>query len=591
MQLPHGWAIHPTNPAWAYEVANPANMQEVAKLTAQAAPPQPPPLPASMHGPLHDAPMGPPGFPTTQYLTQSSGPITPPGYGAPPSYGAPQHAAPQGYGAPAAAPAGNGPIDWTQYQAINTEQWADENETAVRAAMGYDSKATNFIWIDFEPVKTIGAKSILTARIVPDLFHGGSALSVPTSRHKMFTEYNPNYKGNKRVQFFNCLDQPGGPGNCPIDKAIEIIGGSGLQGAREHVDNFMPETTMCWQIILLDDIQRHYVQEVNDAGQPVIDPATGQPKWKLVPGVIRMKSTLNTAVRDLMRHHSDPSHPQFGYPIKLIREKFGPADMNVRYSAVNLEKSAIDPSLHPILSNAIDLKGEMLRFWKREDLEVIADSMLAKWGQSTRTQVQVPGAMPGAPPAGEQWLPHSQPGWEWNPATGQIRAAGAPPAPPAAYQPPQLPQLPPGPPAGPPQSPQLPYHPQAHMMGPGYQPNMAPPPAPAQPPQLPPSPPAQPPSGPAPSAGAYPPGPPGLPPPGAPGLPPGGPPAGMPPPPPGPGMPPGTMPQAAPPPPPQQPQQPQQQAPSVPQGGGMTPEQLEASFGGPAPGKTDDVPF
>ena len=508
MNLPQGWALHPENPAWAYEVANPSNMVEAASLAA--APPAAPPA------------------------------------------------------APAAA---NGEIAGD----MDVQAWLGQHEANVRKTMGWTEREKNFFWLDFDKVERPGDESVLTVRLIPDMFRQDqSGLCVPVSRHRIFGEYIENF--DRRMAFIPSLNNEGGGGDCPLQKAIETVKSSNIPGASEHVANFDPETSFAWQCIYLDDYQKHYVQEVDANGQPVIGP-DGQPKWKLVPAVIRMKKTLHNSVLDLMRHKALPFHLNQGYPIKLIRRRTGPNPMNVEYKAVDLQPSPVDEAQMAVVRNAIDLKKALLTdaFWKRSDLQKIADNIVQKHGLPP-----IYGNGQAAPSMnGGGWMAHPQsPAHEYNPQTGQVREKQAAPSAPVAPQAP--PMAPPAPPISPP----------GFMAGAPNPPAAPPAPpmaaAPPAPPMAPPAPPAAPP---APPVAATPPAPPGLPPVAAPGLPPGGMPANGPglPPPPGPGMPPGLAPQAAPPPPPPAPAAPPAAPPGAPAAaGGMTPEQLEQSLGASA---------
>ncbi len=579
MQLPPGWAIHPQSPQHAYEVANPNNVQPITAFAQHA--------------------------PAMGYPQQPAAPPQHYGYAQPPAHG--------GYAAPAPAaapPAGGNPF--ANYQPIDVNAWLAQHETEVRQTMGWTEREANFIWLDFDKTQRTGDESVMTVRLLPDPVIGRGAISVPASRHRIFVEYIPGDHGNRQVRYYNCFNQPdadpahAGPGECPIDKAIEIVQSAGIQGAAEHVKNFTPDTTICWQGIDLDDPSKHWVQEVDASGNPVIDPATGQPRWKAVPGVIRMKKTLHNSVLEFMRAKGDPTHPAHGYPMRLKKKKTGPDNMNVAYSAMDLDRCQIDPQLYPIAANAIDLKKEMRTFVDRDHLMVIAENILKRFGLSWRgsAQAQVPGNYPGGPGPGA-WQPHpGAQGAAYNPHTGAVHA---PPAGPPAWQPPAGP--PPqgyGPPAGPPPGPPpMPAGMQGSLHstpggGPGF-PTTQYTTQSGMPPHGAPPPPSHggPPGGPPPMPqghGGPPPGPPGppqqqraLPPPGAPGLGQiglpgmGGP--GMPPPPPPPGMPAGTHPQA-PPPGPQQAPPPGPNAggaPPPPRQGGLTPEQLEAQLGGGAP--------
>lgn len=523
MTLPQGWAQHPSDPQWAYELANPQNLQPMSAFTqapaaaAPAAPQQPAP---------HDLPQG------------------------------------------------------MQAADMNVEAWLQQQEQQARATLGFSSGADkNTIWVDFGSIENVGDESLLTVRVIPDAVNNDQRdLCVPTSEHRVFAEYVPGDTGNRQVFYVTCWNNIGGPGDCPICDALQKAATSQVPGVAEHLSNLKPRTTYCWKVILLDDPTKHYIEDHDEAGNPKKDNA-GNPIYKAVPGILRAKKTLFDAMLEVIRRKGNPAHLQHGYSMLLSKRKTGKANNEVKYGATDQNRGPLDPQLYPILQNDIDLRKEVLtdRFWSAEKMRGIADNILAKAGMP---------AAP-APSQGEGYVPHpSASGYEYNPNTGAVRPVQAAPHP--------------APPSAPSPQPQ----------------------APPQPPQAPPSPPAQPPAPPAPPAG--------LPPAAAPGL-------GqqqqqggvMPPPPPPPGMPAGAQPQQppappqgqqlpAPPSPPQGPGQPpppppaqgQGQAPPPPpaQGGnqapapppapaqgqqpqGVTPEQLEAQFGGGGQGGQGNIPF
>jgi hypothetical protein len=510
-QLPPGWATHPQNPQWAYEVANPSNMQPMTAFQALAAPPAQQ-APAAQLAPTEDPFAG--------------------------------------------------------YQGMTQEQW-DQDVAEVQRAMGM-GRGQDRIYIEhekFDEHTRIGTEVHLLVRLLPWRDGEGNwHYIVNNTRHRVFAQYDPTLAGkNRKFTFPNCYDQKGGPGDCPLCKVCEIGKTSQVPGASEHIGNFNPKTDIVWQAIDVENITRHYQQQHDDAGQPVID-ASGQPVWTGVPGILKMRRTLYDKITTIRRHGSDPTDPDNGFPLRLIKRKTGPDKMNVAYDALPGERSALTPEMRAIAANAMDLKKELLHFRPREEMEAIAEQILARFGlrmeSSAGSQVQVPMQAPVG-----QWLPHpSSPGYEFNTTTHAVRAA-APAAPPVQQALPQVPAAPPAP----------------QQAAPPPPPQQAPAPAPQQAP--PPPPPVQ---------AAPPAAPPNLPPAAAPGLPPAPPaPQQAPPPPPpvqaAPPAPAAPAPQQAPPPP----------APGMPDGtqpqaATMTPEQLEQSLGAPpAPpgGNTGEIPF
>jgi hypothetical protein len=496
------------------------------------------------------------------------------------------------------------------YQGIqDVDAFRKHYDQQMRLTMGWELREQNLVWLDFEKVVKVGDESHLLVRLLPDpLNRNPPVICLPISRHSIPVEYVPGDHGQRQVRFRNCFNMPGGPGDCPVCKALEAVKVSGIEGAAEAIKRINPETTVCWQCINLKDPSVHWVQEVDADGNPKIDPHTRQPVWKIVPAIIRMKKTLADGVLGLMRMHKDPTHLTLGYPVLLVRKKDGPHQMNVKYSAVNGEKGPIDQQLHSIVRATVDLEKELKVFFDREHMDAIANNILARFGLRA-------GGVAGAPQLpGGQWLPHpQQPGWEFNPHTQAVRPVQQPAPAPLA------PALPP-PPAVPPAPAPFPQH--APAGPPAASPPYSPPAAPAVggPPGAPPPPPGLPPA----AAPGLPPGPPGAPPgppmapPPPPGMPAGAPPGfpttehptlggpmqrqhapvGAPPPPPGPpplppGLPPpslGGAPPAAPPGPPAPAMSPAalEQQLGIPGVGGAPPGPPPAAI--PAPGG-DDIPF
>lgn len=639
-QIPNGWAEHPQRPGYLYEINNPNNQQPVSAFAGQQ---HQPPMPQQGYG----------GYPQPQ--------AQPPSWGPPQGgYQQPQQPA---YQQPGGYPQqyGGGGMPLPDFAPMDTQSWVTENEAEEREARGWGPREQNMIWLDFEKCERPGQVSDMTLRLLPDFFPqvdpqtGQRKAGEPafvSARHRIFTEYVPVAEGGqasqKKVRYFNCYEAPDGPKDCPICRAIQIVKDSGIQEAAKHVANFKVEVTNCWQAILLDDPSKHWVQVVDERGQPVLDGA-GQPTWKQVPGVIRVKKTLHDSIREQTRVKGDPTHPQFGFPFRLTKKRTGTNQMDVEYTAVALDKCPIDPQLYGILHAAIDLRKELGQMSERDFMDKVATNIVSRWGLSMHSG-RAPAPRGGHAPGPGGWAPHTTPGASYNPTTGAVRPPaafvppGAPPGPPPsqygapppqqhgyappgggypapAQQPPQQswgapPGAPPGPPSqqqwGPPQQPQQPPGPPAQYAPPQqaapqqWQQPAGPPPAQQQlgfggPPQH------QPP-GPPPSQYGPPPGPPSayqqpqpapqqqyqppqyqgqLPPPGAPGLSAGapmGPPPGMAGGPPM-GPPPNPgMPPGAYP----QPGGPPGGPPSMggpPGGGGLTPEQLEAQLSG-KPGGT-----
>ena len=463
--------------------------------------------------------------------------------------------------APIAPPVAAQGDPFADYQDTDVSEWLKQHESSVRQTMGFTQREKNHMFIDFPQLTAVGEEAALTVRLVDDFKDPKHKdRSVAVSRHRMMTVYMPFYKGDRQWQYLPCFNNIGGPQDCPICKSLEDCAAVPQPEIVKHLANFKPRTKLCWKCILLDDPTKHYVQVLDEQGTPVPDGA-GNPAYKMVPGVIRLPKTLHEKILTIMQHNGNPSHPRTGYPLLLIKKKTGPEAINITYDAISRPAAPIDPQLYPMFSaeNDIDLRKEVLldRFWRREDMVAIGEALRQKAGLAGAS-AQVPGAI------GDGWLPHTTPGWEYHSETRQVRPVQAPPAtPPMAAPPAALPPVPQALPAAPVQ----PSLPGTGPMPPGFAPVHEPAPAAAAPPAAPPAPPAE-----------VPPPPAGLPPVAAPGLTQA--PLGvLPPAPPPPGMPAGVQPEAeavAPPPPAQTPP-----GALPPPPGGMSADELEASFGAP----------
>lgn len=350
---------------------------------------------------------------------------------------------------------------------------------------GLFNREDGLLYIDF-PKLTGGAGTsvYLLVRLLPPWAPDIKQAWVKVARHVLPPDVVPNAPEGRKVIFIDCLDTKGGPGHCPIDVALNQIASHPSDAAAEFVQRCRPRMTVYFQGINLEKPQEHFVQAVGLDGLPVLDPATGQPTWKVVPGIIRLGMEAYKAILYVIGNKKDPTHPDFGYAMKLDKEKTGPADMNVDYKATDYgEKGPIDPALRPVLNNLLDLSKSCVRFRSREELQGIANAMLAKF-PTTRT-VAVPATLMsptlGAPitstvaahgaalppplpsPAGATWIQHpDNAGWEYNPATQQVRQKSAPPAAPppvpAALIPPPIPSA----------APPLPVPPTRPAVSPGY---------------------------------------------------------------------------------------------------------------------------
>jgi hypothetical protein len=410
----------------------------------------------------------------------------------------------------------------------------------------FGSGSKNLIWLDFPPLgKQVGAESFLLVRLLPPWAVGVGRAHVKSARHRVPAELVPNAAPERKFYYRDCFDSKGGPGNCPLDNAFKTLAENPDQypDAEKYIEEIKPRASVAWQCINLSEPAKHFVQMVNEAGQPVVN-ADGTPAYRIIPAVLRMGNQLHLDILKFIREKGDPTHPDAGYTMKLSRRRTGTGRFNVEYSAMDMEHGPLHPSLRPVLANLVNLREQLIEFVPREEMEAIAANLLRKFGVGMpQPTMAMPGM--GQPMA---WVPHpGMPGWEYN-AQGQVRQIGAnpsalpavpasppmPPAAPAPYPPSpgvaaaagmQMPVLPPmaQPPQPPPMAPGWPAGQVTELSGqlPPMPPAVAqPPPMPAAAPPAPPAglPPAVAPGGiPAPAAASaamppVPPPPPGVPP-------------------------------------------------------------------------------
>ncbi len=409
---------------------------------------------------------------------------------------------------------------------------AEADRQANATAGSYD-REDNFFWLNF--AELTGSEVTLLMRFFPPWAAGLKRAYIVTMRHRLYARFVPDAAADRKIWYLDCPDMEGGPGSCPICRVLlNDISTSQVYGAVDFGKMAKAKRGALWQGVNLNDPTAHF--------QKIKDPTTGQEVDGVVPGVLRVSSTLHSAILECSRipgpHFTDP---RLGFPIECIKKRGRfPAkkEMNVEYDATHHAHTPgpVDAVLWPALYNFVDLRERCVFFEKPEKLEMIAAAIVAEFGGAGAGAAAAPGAPPG-------FIPHPEnPAYLYNPVTGAIVAAPAvapvaPPAPPPAAA---LPAVPPAAPVAAPPPPSAVYPgvaaapppppPVAAPPPPAVPPTAAaPPPVAAPPPPVavaPPPPPAAPPV----AAPAAPPVAAALPPAAPPGLPPGAPP-GTPPPP------------------------------------------------------------
>lgn len=304
-----------------------------------------------------------------------------------------------------------------------------------------------------------GDETTLIVRFLPPW--QGRLAWAKTARFRLPSSLVPDAPEGKRIVNVDSWDVEGGPGNDPIAAALEKLMNSGDATAQKTAKSFKARPRIYWQCLHLQDPRKHFVQQMSPSGSPMLD-AAGQPIWICIPSVIAMGPQLHRDILKYIKAKGDPTHPDHGYSMKLTRNRTGGGDMDVEYSAMDLDKGPIDPSMRSCLAHLHDL-SKLVRFREAAEMHAIAQNILAahmprEQAYSAPQGGYAPPAPPPPPsfggpslPAG--WVPHpTAPGYAWQQATNKVVPVTelqnmAPPPPPPP--PPPAPPAPPGPPAPP----------------------------------------------------------------------------------------------------------------------------------------------
>ncbi len=413
MSIPAGWAVHPQDPAWMYELANSSNVQQVpVPVAAVYVPPQP--------------------VATPQYGQADSSLV-------------------------------DGEI-----QGLNTFGKSD------------------IIWLDFPKLERTGDEATMTLRFLPPWSYNERLPYFTGNRHSLPTGVLPETKS--KWPSVDCYNNKGGPGSCDVCTVIEELISSGQlqEDDTKKCRRCSAKSRMRWQALNIADPNAHWTQKKDDAGNVLTD-AAGQPQWQLTPGIFTAGPDLQKKILTIWKTLGDPTNPDTGYSMNLIKRKTGPEDMNVEYDAVGMHKEPIDEGMRSVLENLVDLP-KLMYFRDRAVMQTVAMNLRSKFRLQPTHGYAAPPAQPAyapppvaaAPPAPPMspptaWLSHpGDPRYEYNPQNNQVRlkAAAAPPAPPVA---------PSGPPALPSGPPRLPSPPVGAVGAPAGPPSLA-----ARPPHLPP---------------------------------------------------------------------------------------------------------
>ncbi|MDQ3170821.1 MAG: hypothetical protein M3Q55_11840 [Acidobacteriota bacterium] len=295
------------------------------------------------------------------------------------------------------------------------------------------ARFSNSLYIDFPDFDAAGW-SILKLRLLPPWSAENRTGYVQLVRHRVHAEFYPqDVRGNRQIMYETCLNMQvdggaHGPGECPFDENKRDAVKAGLsKDAAAYLNNFNGRVTTIWQAIDMtsqESLAKHFVQRKNGAGQVMLD-ASGQPLWDVIPARFRMGNELLGDVRATIRLSGDPTHPDFGYTIAMLKQKTGPDQLDITYKAqVAGAKEALMPQLRPVLSNLIDLAKEEIAFSDRAMLRQVADKVRAKVGLPLKWAHETASTAP-AGDAGE-WVVHEQDArYEYHRTTRAVRLRGA----------------------------------------------------------------------------------------------------------------------------------------------------------------------
>lgn len=298
----------------------------------------------------------------------------------------------------------------------------------------------DLIWLDIPAVgKNVGDEASLIVRLLPAFSATRRIASVVTGRHSIPAELHPGAHENAEVKFETCFNISGGPGNCPFCDAVSDIKAAfgDNEDAKKFVDNVKVRSGHLWQGLDMNDLRKHYVALKDERGAPLLD-ASGQPMYKLVPGLVRVGNQLQGELKSLLEVKGDFTNPFAGYNVRMQRKRDGKGRFDVKYKAFDVDAGPLPQGLHSVLGNMHDLWEMTRQFASRDTAEGVADAMRARWGLAAKfEEKQAAPAAPALPP-GFQVHP-GDPNYLWNPSTGAVipkpaEAAPAVPAMPPGFQ-------------------------------------------------------------------------------------------------------------------------------------------------------------
>ncbi len=341
MQLPPGYQVHPQNPAYMW---NPTNNDVRPVQPAVPAPPQAAPAPVAQPAPVAAPVQQVPGAAT--YGTVDIGAVS-----------------------------------------------QDDGHVF--------SQREKKHFIDVPTPTTVGHANSKIVRLLPPWSPARSIPYAKFAMHRITKAFAPNI-GDRQALYVTCYDTDGGPGNCPIDAARKAV--LERDPGNAAVEGLGPRGQYVWQALEMENLNAHFHQRVDQATQqPVIGP-DGRPVYDIVPGIIKTGGQLWKAIVAFFREKGDATHIETGYTLKITKTKTGPLDMNVTWSAMDQAPSRLDDQLRPVLANLYDLQTEFVQYRSAEEMQGIANLILAGGQQEQPDQQSFYDPPPGAqyvPPPGQ----------------------------------------------------------------------------------------------------------------------------------------------------------------------------------------------
>lgn len=463
---PAGWLAHPSAAGYYYNPQQPAQM-----VVVSAAPPAPVVAPPAVAWTAH------PSAPGWEYNPANPSEMRQVGGGVPAPVAAHQQHQQQNYGLPPPS-----------YGEVDPGLAKHEAEKAARG----NRRDEETIYLDFEELpKEVGSELKMNVRLLPPWSPVEKAAWVIGARHRLYAQMDPRYQDNWKSKFFfpECYEahKSRGLGDCDICGAVSECATSENDEANAFANDSKAQERHHWQGLHLDEPAKHFKQYVRE-GAPVMDPQTGQAIWIVQPGIISVSPSLGRKLLTLTCEAPTLTHPDRGVNVRLIKKRSarGAYPMNVEYDAVGdmSGPTPLDPQFRSVLGNLTDLREQCIRIRSKEDMGKVAQKIRDKFGLVKAYSISTGAVAP--PPNTGTWQAHpSNPAYEYNSLTGQVRPASPPALPPVPsaavappYVPPAAPYVPPVPaPTAPPPMPAGPP-PGAVYAPPGGPPPMPAPPAP-----------------------------------------------------------------------------------------------------------------